>query len=59
MKKRSRLRKRIREWLNKRKLWKEKNQNPLPSFANNWRNRHQEQLEKPKEFYQNERTTEE
>jgi hypothetical protein len=57
MKKRSRLRRRIREWLNKRKEWKE--ENSLPSIANRWMNRHQEQLEKPKEFYQNEKPTEE
>ncbi|MCM2532251.1 hypothetical protein NDK43_07380 [Neobacillus pocheonensis] len=57
MKKRSRLRRRIREWLNNRK--KRKEENPLPSFTNRWMNRNQEQLEKPKEFYQNEKPTEE
>ncbi|MDN3015870.1 hypothetical protein V7161_20800 [Neobacillus drentensis] len=57
MKKRSRLRRRIREWLNKRKQQKE--ENPLPSFVNSWTNRHQEELEKPKEFYKNEKPTEE
>ena len=56
MKKRSRLRKRIREWLNKRKLRKEKN--PLPSFANHWMNRNQNQWEKTKELYQNKKPTE-
>ncbi|MDR7080510.1 hypothetical protein V7075_16620 [Neobacillus drentensis] len=57
MKKRSRLRRRIREWLNKKK--ERKKENPLPSFANRWMNRHREDLEKPKEFYKNEKPTEE
>ncbi|MGG3469564.1 hypothetical protein ABES02_19035 [Neobacillus pocheonensis] len=56
MKKRSRLRKRIREWLNKRKRQKE--ENALPSFANNWMENHQEELEKAKELFNNERPTE-
>lgn len=57
MKKRSRLRRLIREWLKKRK--ERKDENPLPSFTNRWKNRNQEQLQKPQEFHQNEKPTKE
>jgi hypothetical protein len=56
LKKRSRLRRRIREWLNKKKLRKE--ENPLPSFANHWMNRNQEKWDNAKEFFHNEKPTE-
>jgi uncharacterized protein YjiS (DUF1127 family) len=57
MKRLSRLRRRIREWLRKRRERKE--EKSLPSFGNRLINDYQEQLEKPKEFYQNEKPTEE
>ncbi|QIZ08626.1 hypothetical protein HFZ78_19530 [Priestia megaterium] len=56
MTKLSRLRRRIREWLRKRRERKE--EKSLPSFGNRLINDHREQLEKPKEYYQNEKTTE-
>jgi hypothetical protein len=56
MKKLSRLRRRVREWLRKRRERKE--EKSLPSFGNRLINDHQEQLENPKEFYQNEKPTE-
>ncbi|MCQ6280473.1 hypothetical protein [Bacillus sp. EB600] len=47
MKKRSRLRRRVREWLRKRKERKE--EKPLPSFGSRLIKGHQDQLEKPTE----------
>jgi hypothetical protein len=55
MKKRSRLRKRIREWLNRRKERKE--EKTLPSFGSNSLNREQGKFESPKEIYQNNKPT--
>jgi hypothetical protein len=55
MKKRSRLRKRIREWLRRRKERKE--EKSIPSFGSSSLNRQQRKLEKPKEFFQNEKPT--
>ncbi|MEH7549182.1 MULTISPECIES: hypothetical protein [Bacillaceae] len=55
MKKLSRLRRRIREWLRKRRERKE--EKSLPSFGNRLINDYEEQLEKPREFYQNEKPT--
>ncbi|WP_177177413.1 hypothetical protein [Bacillus sp. MUM 116] len=48
MKKLSRLRRRVREWLRKRKERKE--EKALPSFGNRLINDQQEQLEKPKKI---------
>lgn len=56
MKKRSRLRKRVREWLKRRKERKEQKQ-PLPSFGTSKMNHHQEPLNKPNKLYQNEQPT--
>jgi hypothetical protein len=55
MKKRSRLRKRIREWLNRRKERKE--EKTLPSFGSSSLNREQGKFESPKDFYQNNKPT--
>jgi hypothetical protein len=57
MKKLPKLRRRVREWLRKRRERKEGKS--LPSFGNRLINDHQTQLEKPKGFYQNEKPTEE
>lgn len=55
MKKRSRLRKRIREWLSRRKERKE--EKTLPSFGSGSLNREQGTFESPKEIYQNKKPT--
>lgn len=54
MKRRSRLRSRVREWLRKRKTRKEE-EKALPSIINH----HHEHYENTKEFYYNENPTEE
>ncbi|WP_223282654.1 hypothetical protein [Neobacillus kokaensis] len=48
MKKLSRLRRRVREWLRKRRERKE--ERSLPSFGSRLINDHQEKSEKPKEY---------
>jgi hypothetical protein len=55
MKKRSRLRKRIRDWLNRRKERKE--EKPLPSFGSSSLNPKQGKSGRQKEFYKNEKPT--
>jgi hypothetical protein len=55
MKKRSRLRKRIREWLSRRKERKE--EKTLPSFGGSSLNREQGKVERTKEIYQNKKPT--
>jgi hypothetical protein len=55
MKKRSRLRKRIREWLSRRKERKE--EKTLPSFGSSSLKREQGKFERSKEIYQNNKPT--